>query len=336
MRSHLLALLLVGCGSVRLGEEPQGYVEPDVEVDVGGASVLDAGRAVSELRVVVTVSAPDAGCSSCVELTAAPAMGTPPYTFEWEDGSKLARRDVCAPLSQDAFAVTVRDAVGRTSVPHAVRVDLPTLGCADASAVAARDASAPSVPDASAPPVSAPLLCLANPSFEGKPAYNPGVPVQFDAPPWSDCTRPSRFNTPDILDESVRQFLVPLPAPTDGKTYLGLREGNQASQALCAPIRGGEQRSFRIDARKLDLSSVPFANSEGVFLSIFGGISATCELTERVWISPKLNPMWQTFCVTIAPQQLMDQLTLQAVSDGTLLTLVSLNADHIVPVSSCP
>jgi hypothetical protein len=324
MRPPLLAMLLLaaGCGSVRLGQEPADP-ESDAETDIDAVGVSDAK--VAELRVVVTVRVPEADCDPCLDVTAEGALGTPPYTFEWEDGEKVATRHLCAPLAPGALTVTARDAAGRSSSPHVLRLDLPAEACVDAGARAQVDASAAA---------AAPLLCLQNPSFEGTPAINTGG--AFMAPPWSDCTNPSRYNTPEIASMAGAQLLIPFPAPTDGQTYLRLREGTQASQALCAPIRAGEKRSFRIDAQKLDLHNVSFGDSELAFLSIWGAQSASCTVDEQLWISPKLSVAWQTFCVTLTPREDMDQLTLKAVSDETAATSTYLFADHIVPVASCP
>ncbi len=308
MRFPLLALLLlllpIGCGSVRLGEEG-----PLDSTNFDAASGLDAG----ELQVVVTVSLPDAGCAPCVELTATGAQGTPPYTFVWDDGSTDAHRSVCAPVSQDQFTVTSRDALGRSSAPHPLRVDVGDKFC---------------------PPT--PKLCLSNGSFEGKPAYNSGTPVAFDAPPWSDCAQPSRINLPDVVSATIPQIVVAVPAPTEGETYLGLREGMQASQALCAPLRAGDQRSIRFDARKLDISNVTLNNTEAVFLQLSGGINANCSLNEVLWVSPKLVNAWTSFCVTLAPSQYMDQLTLLSITDGSSIAVSDLAVDNLVSVASCP
>ncbi|MET0283293.1 MAG: hypothetical protein ABW352_02445 [Polyangiales bacterium] len=307
MRSPSLALiLLVGCGSVRLGGE-----EPQDELDVDASSTLDGGGIA--LRAVVAVAVPDAGCASCLELSVTGALGTPPYTVEWEDGSKLARRTICAPVSQDTFSVVVRDATGRMSPPHEVRPDLQEATCVDASA---------------------PLLWLDNPSFEGKPLYNAGG--QFDAPPWSDCTQPPRWNTPQIVNDTIRQWVTEIPDPRDGATFLGLLEGHQASQALAQPLRAGEERSFRIDARKLDISNATLDNSEKVFLEVSGGVRANCTVRELLWMSPSLGLGWQTLCVTIVAREYTDQLTLRAVSDESQVQSVFMLADNIVPVASCP
>lgn len=304
MRFLLLALLLpLGCGSVRLGEE-----EPPDGTNFDAASGLDAG----ELEVVVTIAVPDAGCTPCVELTAAGSRGTPPYRFEWDDGSTEAHRSVCAPVSQDTFTVIARDARGRSSAPHPLRVDLRDKVCPQPK-----------------------VLCLENPSFEGTPQLNTGG--VFDARPWSDCTNPARPNLPNVTNDTIQQWVTKLPDPTNGETYLALQEAMQVSQPLCAPIASGEQRAFRIDARKLDISSATLDNSEQIFLSVWGGESASCATQNLLWASPALGSAgWQSFCVTIAPSQYVDRLILKAITDQSQLATSVLIADNIVPVPSCP
>src|SRR5258708_36077760 len=70
--------------------------------DGGGSLVLGAGDA----SVVgldahieqkgITVTFVTLSCNGpCADVKAAPAGGTPPYTFQWDDGSKNAARQVC-------------------------------------------------------------------------------------------------------------------------------------------------------------------------------------------------------------------------------------------------
>jgi hypothetical protein len=304
--------LLIGCGPVRLGGEEIAE-NPAQGFDAAGA--FDGGA--SDLRAVVTLDVQDEGCASCVELIATAAAGTPPYTFRWDDGSRDARRTICAPVAQDAFTVTVEDARGARSAPQTVRLDLPSARCADASL----------------PPT--PQLCVQNPSFEGTAQVN--ATRMFDVKPWNDCTQPARNNTPDVVSDSIDTFgYVDVPKPTDGETFLGLMETEQASEPLCESLRGGQVRSFRIDARKLDLSNVTWDKSEGAFLSVYGGTSADCNARELLYVSPALTTAWQTLCVTIAPLQFMDMLTLQAISDMTQPQYIYVVVDHIVPVADCP
>jgi hypothetical protein len=306
MRSPPLALiLLVGCGSVRLGEE-----EPQDQQDVDASSTLDAE--VSDLQAVITVSVPDAGCASCMELSATGTGGAAPYRFEWEDGSALARRRVCADSnSSDRLILTVYDAAGHSS-SRELRLELPARSCVDASV---------------------PKLCVSNGSFEGTPAVNTaGV---FDALPWSDCTQPSRPNFPHVLNDTVQQWVTEIPDPTEGNTFLGLQESNQTSQPLCAPVMPGERRYFEFDARELDISNATGNNAEQTFLAVYGARSADCTTTDLLWVSPPLGLDWRRYCVELRPQSYMDRLVLQAITDQSSLAVSFLLVDNLVPVASC-
>jgi hypothetical protein len=314
MRFPPLALsLLAGCGSVRLGDALMDEAA-NIAPDAGDASRLDAGAS-STLRVVVAVQVDD-DCNSCVELSASVADGVPPYTFEWDDGSALPRRRVCAPVAQDAFTVTVTDAQGVRSQPRSTRLELPETVCAADAGV--------------------PKLCLQNLSFEGMPAINAGFPMQFDGKPWSDCTNPARANMPDIVNDTVQQTPVDVPQPTDGKTFLGLFEGEQTSQTLCASLRAGDERFVRFDVQRIDVTAGAGGQREAAALQIWGGTSANCTPLELLWASPKLSLDWQNFCAPLAPRQFMDLLTLKAISDESLPSNIYVAVDHIVQVDSCP
>jgi hypothetical protein len=308
MRPLVFALLLcVGCGSVRLGE-----AEPEPSRDFDAANGLDGGP--DALKVVVTIGTPDAGCGGCVELAVRPDDGTPPYSYEWKDGNRLQSRTVCTSDGVDSYEVLVRDAQGRTSAAQTVRLDLAAETCVDASV---------------------PLLCVKNGSFEGKVQVNGGG--QFDAPPWNDCTQPSRFNTPHVTNASIPQWVTDIPEPTDGRTFVGLQEDMQVSQTLCEPLLPGDVRYFHIDARKLDISTATLVNSEQIFLSVWGGTSANCRLNQQLWMQAQpLDEEWQTLCVPVKPQQYMDQLTLWARTDESQGAFSVMVVDNLVPVSSCP
>ncbi|HEY6877800.1 MAG TPA: hypothetical protein VI299_07260, partial [Polyangiales bacterium] len=116
----------------------------------------------------------------------------------------------------------------------------------------------------------------------------------------------------------------------------GLSEGEQASTPLCASLRGGQTRSFTIDARKLDISNVTLDNREAAHLAIWGGTSANCNARELLYLSPKLGLEWQRLCVTVTAVQFTDQLTLQAISDQSQPTIIYVLADNITPVAGCP
>lgn len=327
MRAPLLCLAwvhcAVGCGPVRLGDEvtlptSTSTPAPTHTHDAGASSVaisaeLDAAVAPS---VVVNVSA-SGDCDVCYKLSAEVAGGQPPYTFEWQDGSREAARTVCSDQIVGPLTLVVRDANGETSEPNTTEL-------------AQSDASCP------AAPVS--TLCLQNPSFEGTAAYNTGGAGEFDAAPWSECINPTATNTPDIIsDTGMQSALMPAPKPTDGLTYLGLTEDEQASQALCEPISAGSTVNLQLDLFQLDLTvggSVP--DTEQAFVELWGGRASDCVARELLWKSPALQHAWKTFCVSLSPQQLMDNLIVRGTSDGSLPTPTYVLVDHLVRVSQCP
>jgi len=306
MRRAFLLLLLSGCGPVRLGEEPPS----DVEVDAGGTSDLDADSGPS---AVVTVRA-SGGCNTCYELVATGVGGTPPYSFEWEDGLRDAMRTVCPGKDAGTLGVTVRDSSMRRSAPHVTQLESSDAGCA--------------------PP--APQICLTNPSFEGTPAINLGTPVKFDAPPWSDCTNPMVPNLPQIINDTVQQMVGKVPNPTNGSTILVIPEDSQASEKLCRSIQGGRSVSFTIDVARATIADNVNPQTEAAFLEIWGGVAADCSRRENLWASPPLANTWQTYCVTLGPQQFTDNIVLAARSDKTLASSIAIAVDNMKPVTACP
>jgi hypothetical protein len=315
----LLGLALVGCGTVRLGDEAP-WVEVDTALDAGiGASSerLDAGMSGVTPLTVVTVRWPDS-CEDCADVLVQGTGGTPPYSVEWADGLRAPERQICPEEVARTLAVWVTDANGARSVPHFTKL-LPV------------DASCPAAP----PPPEWPRICVLNPSFEGSPSFNPGLPTVFDAQPWSVCTNPSRNNTPEIAsDGSAQGIATSVPAPTDGLTWLGLADGEQASQPLHCGVAGGTKLSFRIDLRRLYLAGGT-PDDEPSYLEIWGGIAATCTATELLWASPKLDTTWNTYCATIEPTQYIDNFVLLSKSDPSTSATTYLIADNIVPVESC-
>jgi len=310
-RAALFPLCVAACGPVRLGDEPSR--------DVQDAPALSDASAPALPSVRVSVRAPER-CDGCFELLAEASGGLPPYSIEWEDGSHEALRRVCSRDLSSQVSVTVSDANAAHSVPHTTRLEPSDAGCPQEAAV---------------PPV--PLLCLDNGSFEGTPAVNSVLVPAFDASPWEACINPSQTNTPDVVSASIQQFVATLPAPTEGATYLGLFEGEQVSQRLCRGVSGGSVLSFSIDLRRLNVTAGLVADTERAFLEVWGGTSADCSARELLWASSALELItWQPFCVTLRPQQFMDQLTLRARSDETQLSSVYLLADNLVPVGACP
>ncbi|MEY4512893.1 MAG: hypothetical protein RLZZ450_5015 [Pseudomonadota bacterium] len=311
--------VVTGCGTVRLGDEAP-WIEPAVPFDaavIASRADIDAGVPITGPVAVVTIHWPE-GCDDCADVLVQGAGGAAPYTVEWADGLRTAERRICPDVMARTLAVAVTDATGVRSVPHVTKL-LPV------------DASCPADPPA---PDWKPL-CLLNPSFEGTPAFNSGLPTVFDAAPWSVCTNPSRGNTPEIAsDGSAQGFATNVPKATAGETWLGLADGEQASQPLCRGVAAGSQHSFQIDLRRLYLAGVT-PDNEPSYLEIWGGIGATCTANERLWASPKLDTTWNTYCVTLEPRDYFDNLVLLAKSDPSTNATTYLIVDNIVTVESC-
>ena len=185
-------------------------------------------------------------------LVASGSGGLAPYVFEWEDGSANAQRRVC-PQGRVEVSVIVQGTNAVRSAPYVTRLE------SDASAMCAP------------PPRAAPQICVTNPSFEGVAAFNMGD--SFDAPPWNACSNnPAVPNTPDIGSVEVAQTDV--PAPTEGKTFLGLAVGEQASQQLCETMQAGTDLSFEIDLARVNVTTGVVPPTGNVFLEIHGGLAA--------------------------------------------------------------
>jgi hypothetical protein len=323
MRRALLLLALSGCSAVNLGEEPDtdqprkdepGRVA-DVDdgeaarLDAGGAWALDAAASGPEALVTVRVGE---RCN-CLELLGEGRGGRAPYTFEWDNGSRDARRVFCPDGADNSVSLTVRDADHLPSAPYVMQLETNDAGC---------------------PP--APSLCLQNRSFEGTPAVNTGLPTSFDATPWSVCTNPSTGNTPEVLNESISAVVTIIPKASHGKTYLALLENEQVSQKLCQAIPGGSSVSLKLDLSRINLAMGVVPDTEPVFLEIWGGIAADCSQRELLWATPPLTDGWKTHCITLRPQQFTDNLTLRGRSDESLPTMGYVIVDNLVPVDHCP
>jgi hypothetical protein len=320
MRVAMLGLALLGCGAVRLGDEaPWGELDAEVgaRADRSMSPGIDAGMIETPLAVVTVNWLTD--CADCAQLQVEGIGGEPPYEVEWGDGESGAARRVCGDELARPLAVVVTDALGARSVPHLTRLAISDASCpVDAGALVG------------------PRICLQNPSFEGTPGFNSGVPTMFDAAPWSVCTNPSVSNTPEIANETVGQAIVsPVPLATHGKTWLGLAEKEQVSQALCRGVSGGTSLSFRIDLSRIYVGANVVPDTEAVFLEIWGGTAADCSARELLWASPKLDTVWNTYCVTVRPKEYFDNLVLRSRSDESLPSTTYLIADNIVPVESC-
>jgi hypothetical protein len=327
-------LLLLGCGPVLLGEElPGGQAGAggDASGPAGASASQDAsttsgssgGPAAGQPVVSVRIHSVD--CGKCFELHAQAAEGQPPYTFEWEDGSRSAERRVCIEGGDETLWVLVQDASDTRSSRHTISL----ASAADA------DCATPAEPDAGTDAGTPRMLCLDNPSFEGAPTDVFAGGVGFDAPPWTACTNPTTTNMPAIGNDVTSQT-GSVPPPTDGATYLGLGEGQQVSQALCRDVTGGETLHLAVDLARVELGGNLVPQTEKVFLEIHGGLSVDCSQNELIWASPELRPGWQHFCVTLRPQSFTTQITLRANSDMSLPSPVYLLVDNLQPVASCP
>jgi hypothetical protein len=308
MRGNLALLLLtIGCGPVKLGEE---RARDDAGAAPAGPS--DAGA------VAVSLTVANGGCDGCFQVSAAGSGGNPPYRFEWADGQSGAQRRVCPGPDAGALTVVAQDAQAQSSLPQTLSLDFPDASC------------------------GGPLLCVENPSFEGKPAYNSGPPEVFDCAPWSTCTNADTgdpdvgFNTPDVVNDTIKQLVVTIPQPTNGDTFLGLAEDEQVEQALCQGIAPGTTVFVEIDLRRLYIGAGVTPDSEWPFLEIWGGIAADCSQRQLLWASPKLSASWKTYCASLQPSQYIDALTLLARTDHSLPSPAYMLIDNMVPVPSCP
>ncbi|MDD9967421.1 MAG: hypothetical protein OXR73_14390 [Myxococcales bacterium] len=280
----------------------------------------------SEPTVVVHTEVLDC---ECYALHAAASGGRPPYRFEWGDGERGQARDLCDVPPNTSLSVVVVDATG-------VRSSAETVALGQA-----KPAHCDAMPPRTGVPPRLPELCLENLSFEGTPTPNLGQAGAFDAAPWSDCTNPPvRTNTPDIGNPSVAEWFRPLlgaaaPGPVDGMTSLALMEGEQVSQALCSEPEEGAPLSLELDIARIMVGTAS-ADTEQVSLEVWGGQAHDCSRRELLWVSPRLEPAWQRFCVTLTPTSPMTQLTLRARASMTDRAPGYLTVDNLKPVDVCP
>ena len=327
-------LLLAACGPVLLvGDAPPAgsSAEPRTQQDAattvvvglpdagpaaaaaGGNAAAPQGRGGSMPRALLSVMPVD--CGRCFDLMADATGGTPPYQYQWDDGTRNQSRRVCVEAQRRdvSVSVIVQDAEAVRSPPSI-------------TVLAAEDA------DAACPP-EAPTrrLCLMNPSFEGTPAINVGQ--NFDAMPWSTCNNDSSTsNTPDIGSD-VSVIFGNAPKVQDGASYVALGQGEQVSQPLCEDVPGGAMLNLQLDVMRVDIAP---GDPTKVFLELWGGIAADCSQRQLLWASPALGSTWTRYCVRLKPVDYMNQLTLRSNTDVTTLAPEYLVVDHLVPVDQCP
>ncbi|HEX6240521.1 MAG TPA: hypothetical protein VFZ61_06490 [Polyangiales bacterium] len=307
MPSVIFWVLLTGCGAVELGDERA--------LDGGDADVTsgDASEPVSD-PVQVSVSIRPDGCDGCFTLGARATGGRPPYTFEWDDGSHERERRVCPAQLPSTLRVIARDAHGAVSSPHVTDLELPDAAC----------------------PPSPPMLCLQNPSFEGKPAANVGLSPVFDCPGWGYCTEDDTSNTPDVVNKTIPQFIASVPDAPDGETFMGMTEGEQVSQVLCEPMYAGRVLSLQLDLRRIYIGAGVVSDTEIPYLEIWGGVASDCSARELLWASPPLTDVFTTYCAELRPSQFSNLLVLRARSDETQLAVSYMFVDNLRPVAACP
>jgi hypothetical protein len=329
-----LCVLLVGCGPVLLfGDQTpgQGALPPPASPDSGIAhgsagATASAGAPASTSdaagpRALIAVTSFD--CGRCFDVVASGTGGLPPYRFEWDDGSQNPQRRVCADAIAVPVTVIVEDATSARSAPDVTLLE--------------------SEADAGCAPPQEPVekLCVMNPSFEGTPSVNVGVPQTFDAPPWSACVDAAAMaagasNTPDIANDTFLQTPISAPKPIDGNTYLALGPGEQASQALCSILPAGTASSFQLDLTRVNLNPGGVPDVGTTFLEIWGGLVTDCSQRQLLWASPALDVGWKRYCVKLKPLELLDQITLRASSDMLASATAYLLVDNLVTVDDCP
>jgi len=322
-----VCLLLASCSPVLLhGDDVPADPSMPVPLDqldasaagsggMAGSSAIGEPDAGNEAVPTAVVMVMPVDCGRCFDLLATGAGGTAPYRFEWEDGSLTAERRVC-PATTLEVSVIVQDAIGARSLPYVTRLQ------------AEEDASCPLPPEPGA------LLCLENPSFEGVPAFNSGLPEAFDASPWSACTSDGAANTPDIGNVDVAQ--TPVPPPTDGETFLALGQGEQASQTLCESMGDGDELSVQIDLARHDVTTGGLPVTGTMYVEVWGALSANCERRQLLWASPPLGADWTRYCFKLRPDEAMDQITIRANGDSAAVAPAFVFADNLVPVDACP
>jgi hypothetical protein len=327
-------------GSLDGGDDAGGFTSPASDAS-GAQGGFDANVAQGKLAVkLVTLS-----CSGdCATVQAVGTGGSPPYSYEWEDGSTSAVRQLC-PKAATAYAVNVTDTGEAGEIPGPPQtakasVTADVLACPDAGAV---DAAPP------APPTDACVGGLVNASIEGTPQSKVGL--AWDAPGWTQC--PNKLYPATLASAGVHPSDGPTyPAPSSGATYavFGVQGAYAVSgaddlpvgfgQTLCTPLQAGA--SFDVDARWMAPGASPEPAGTGVDLQIFGGPTVCGGLDEARWavIKPSITQTWSTYCFTVP-------LDAAAVASITFTGIVNLNGsadpsvsallliDHVVPVASC-
>ncbi len=153
-----------------------------------------------------------------------------------------------------------------------------------------------------------------------------------------------------MLDETVTDVTpsgVALPAPSDGKSYVGLIDNKNVASAyvaqdLCEPIPAGASRSFRLDAARVAglASTLLTSNATDGFLQVWGG-SGVCNAGDAsqhgvlLWTSPALQTTWRTYCVTLAPTVDTSSLAFRALANYAVDSATEVLLDHLVPVAAC-
>ena len=316
-----MTLTLLGCvGGADLGQE-RVVAAPDATVDARDDTEVDAAPSPSHvsdagLSAHISLIETPTTCGGCFRLSAA---GTDPqvsYTFSWDDGSTSDSRRVCPTSDSPPYSVTLRDPSTMASASATFDLSaLPNLCSADAGV------GAPVIP-----------LCLYNGSFEqAQSGIGPLLSSNLGAAPWQVCGTAPNF--PQLVDVNMAALFM-LPQPTEGKSYLSLSNGNQVSEALCAPITAGTSFGFRLDLAH-GRAAAQNDSSEAV-LELWGGPVAACAPAELLWSSPApLTSSWQPFCATVRPQQALTTITLRANSSGSLPSPYEILVDHLRAVASC-
>lgn len=331
MRMSLLTLMLAGCvGDARLGAAPRL-----VRVDAGRAQ-LDSGARVDgaigspdttvdgndALTVELDVELSEDGCNTCFDLSARSDTVRGDYTVAWDDGTSESSRHVCPSASSTSYTVTMLEARSGRSASASRTLAARASTCGDAGVE---------------------QLCLENGTFLIAPARPPTPATALPASPWTACVTQQPGappNRPQIVDSSSTIMGMPVLPATEGTTYLGLAEYEQASAPLCKPIGAGETRFFTLDIA--DVSGSVGGEVGLPRLEIFGGRVGECSLSDatKLWdsrsLSSGLSSDWTSTCVKITVPSLTDSLTLRAMSDAPRVFPGRVLVDNIVPVPACP
>lgn len=329
-----LATVVVACAGspkINVGDEPDGSFAGSggTGFGAGGQGARDAGIGsvdealrvrVEDVDEVVLEVVTIACAGDCVTLRAVASGGVPPYTYAWEDGSVDATRTLC-PEQASVYSVSATDTGYFDS-----EFKLPQVATQELSAQVldcAADGGSPRSDE----------LCITNSSFEG--VVTPSQLENIDAPPWNGCyvggIARVGIGDPTLWSHQNWSF----PEASDGETYATLAAGSfgvgTVTQALCAPIRAGETRSFQVDLASVECSEACSPTVDHL-VEVVGGTA--CAENVVLWTSPELPTEWRTYCVTITPTQDISNLAFRAKT--TLGGLMQAAVDNIVPVEACP